>query len=79
MTETSQQIQPLPLQSPSSFTQSHISLHSQAAVSIIMVLHVLVLVLSIGLGAVSYSVFIRLMQKEEIEEIKELIGDWRGL
>jgi hypothetical protein len=34
----------------------------------------LVLVLSIGLGAVSYSVFIRLTQKEEIGEIRELIG-----
>jgi hypothetical protein len=39
----------------------------------------LVLVLSIGVGAVSYSVFIRLTQKEEIGEIRELIGGWRGL
>jgi hypothetical protein len=34
----------------------------------------LVLVLSIALGAVSYSVFIWVTQKEEIEEIKRLIG-----
>jgi len=34
----------------------------------------LVLVLSIGLGAVSYSVFIWLTQKEEIGEIRRLIG-----
>jgi hypothetical protein len=33
----------------------------------------LVLVLSIGVGAVSYSVFIRLTQKEELGEIRELI------
>ena len=33
----------------------------------------LVLVLSIGLGAVSYSVFIWLTQKEELGEIRELI------
>ena len=32
------------------------------------------LVLSIGLGAVSYSVFIRLTQKEDIREIRRLIG-----
>jgi hypothetical protein len=32
------------------------------------------LVLSIGVGAVSYSVFIRLTQKEEIGEIRRLIG-----
>ena len=34
----------------------------------------LVLVLSIGVGAVSYCVFIWLTQKEEIEEIRQLIG-----
>ncbi len=39
----------------------------------------LVLVLSIGLGAISYSVFIRLTQKEELGEIRELIGSWKGL
>ena len=39
----------------------------------------LMLVLSIGVGAVSYSVFIRLTQKKEFGEIRELIGGWRGL
>jgi len=34
----------------------------------------LVLLLSIGLGAVSYSVFIWLTQKDEIGEIRQLIG-----
>ncbi len=34
----------------------------------------LVLVLSIGLGAVSYSVFIWMTQKEDIREIRQLIG-----
>ena len=34
----------------------------------------LVLVLSIGVGAVSYCVFMWLTQKEEIEEIRGLIG-----
>jgi hypothetical protein len=37
----------------------------------------LVLVLSIGVGAVSYSMFIRLTQKEELGEIRRLIGDRR--
>ena len=39
----------------------------------------LVLVLSIGVGAVSYSVFIRLTQKEEIGEIRELLSGWSSL
>ena len=39
----------------------------------------LVLFLSIGVGAASYSVFIWLTQKEEIGETRELIGGWRGL
>ena len=39
----------------------------------------LVLMLSIGLGAVSYSVFIWLTQKEDIREIRLLIDGGRGL
>jgi hypothetical protein len=39
----------------------------------------LVLMLSIGLGAVSYSVFIWLTQKEELGEIRRLIDGGRGL
>jgi len=40
---------------------------------------VLVLVLSIGLGAVSYFVFIGVTQKDEIGEIRLLIDGGRGL
>ncbi len=39
----------------------------------------LVLLLSIGLGAFSYLVFIWLTQKEELEEIRRLIDDGSGL
>jgi len=39
----------------------------------------LVLILLIALGAVSYSVFIWLTQKEEIEDIRRLTGGWKGL
>jgi hypothetical protein len=39
----------------------------------------LVLVLSIGVGAVLYSVFIWLTQKEEIGEIRELLSGWSNL
>ena len=54
-------------------------------VSLVMMMQQLIshlppaLVLSIGLGAVSYSVFIWVTPKEEIKEIRRLIGGGRGL
>jgi hypothetical protein len=48
-----------------------------AAGSLIMVW--LVLMLSIGLGTVSYFTFLWLTQKEELGDIRRLIGGGRGL
>jgi hypothetical protein len=39
----------------------------------------LVLMLSIGLGTVSYFTFLWLTQKEELGDIRRLIGGGRGL